>query len=502
MSTAESQSRWALEFRNHPFQTQWAYLKSELGSTTLDDETELPTVLELARFRRVVEHLDRMIAGVDPDMVPRSLWSNIQVHIEPCLAQLNHFKSTNSVAHLQAANDHADNLLSYLKPFSMPPAEVLDALGPSLNMYLSTLGDYVLSFKKDADLSLVEIKKDRDAAALKLKGLNKTHDKIAEFGTELFGDSDESESVQTQIQGAHALVKEWVKEIEGLHRKMTVDGPRELSVKTSVEGISNSVRKRHTEISELVDASNQAVDELKGFHDKIYGKINDETGERAGGLQWELDRRMTALDEYENQQRDKHTALHDRVEKLLPGAATAALATAYRALKEGFDAPIRRYTYMFSGALIALAVGAVFLSIQSVSIWPSFGIDFVGLAGWDAMARSLVGKLGYVVPVVWLAIFSATRRSQYERLQQEYAHKEALATSYESYKKQLSEIGSSDELQRELIAKAIEAISYNASVTLDGKGHNEKTPIMSILEGANFSDLIKALELLKIKNSM
>jgi hypothetical protein len=100
-----------------------------------------------------------------------------------------------------------------------------------------------------------------------------------------------------------------------------------------------------------------------------------------------------------------------------------------------------------------------------------------------------------------LALFSSTRRSQYERLQQEYAHKEALATSYESYKKQLQDLkGDSDALQRELISKAIEAVAYNASITLDGK-HQEKLPSQQLIEKLNFEELRKIVELMRSAKS-
>lgn len=91
-------------------------------------------------------------------------------------------------------------------------------------------------------------------------------------------------------------------------------------------------------------------------------------------------------------------------------------------------------------------------------------------------------KAPFIAPVIWLAIFSGTRRSQYERLQQEYAHKEALASSYDSYKKQIQDLkGETEALQKDLLAKAIEAIAYNASVTLDGK-HQEKMPLAQLIE--------------------
>jgi hypothetical protein len=182
----------------------------------------------------------------------------------------------------------------------------------------------------------------------------------------------------------------------------------------------------------------------------------------------------------------------------LPGATSAGLASAYKALKDNFRVPIARYTGAFYMSLIILLLGGLAVVSESVVLWP-FKVQFLQAHDWEEMFRTLLTRVPIVVPIVWLAIFSATRRSQYERLQQEYAHKEALASSYESYKKQLQELKiDADALQRELIAKAIDAIAYNASKTLDGN-HTEKLPAFQVLEKLNVDDLKKLIELARGK---
>ena len=137
------------------------------------------------------------------------------------------------------------------------------------------------------------------------------------------------------------------------------------------------------------------------------------------------------------------------------------------------------------------------MAVRHIAFFPVFSIDFVEVPEWDVILRALIYKVPFVAPVVWLAIFSSTRRSQYERLQQEYAHKEALSSSYESYKKQLQDLkGDSEELQRELIAKAIDCVAYNASATLDGK-HGDKTPLHQLFEKLNLDEVQKILETMR-----
>ena len=73
-----------------------------------------------------------------------------------------------------------------------------------------------------------------------------------------------------------------------------------------------------------------------------------------------------------------------------------------------------------------------------------------------------------------------------------------MATSYESYKKQLEALkGDSDALQRDLISKAVDALAYNASVTLDGK-HEDKLPMHQFWDNLSSEDIKKLRELLKL----
>lgn len=89
----------------------------------------------------------------------------------------------------------------------------------------------------------------------------------------------------------------------------------------------------------------------------------------------------------------------------------------------------------------------------------------------------------FVLPLVWLAIFASKRRSESDRLRQEYAHKEALAKSYQSFKYQIEQldIETKEPLMEKLLSASIDTISENASKTLD-KHHGDKPPMQEITE--------------------
>ena len=120
------------------------------------------------------------------------------------------------------------------------------------------------------------------------------------------------------------------------------------------------------------------------------------------------------------------------------------------------------------------------MAVDSISL--ADGIRFKELGDWESVLRSLAYKLPFYGPAVWFAYYASKRRSEYQRLQQEYAHKEALAKSYDSYKKQIQELGQeNNEMLVSLLNKAIDAIAHNASKTLDGK-HGDKMPLQEALD--------------------
>ena len=169
-------------------------------------------------------------------------------------------------------------------------------------------------------------------------------------------------------------------------------------------------------------------------------------------------------------------------------------------MREEFTAPIATYTKVFYSSIVLMLAVALGSSIDSVSFQP-FSWTLAKSSEWTDTLRRLLERAPVLLPLVWLAIFSATRRSQYERLQQEYAHKQALASSYESYKRQITALGGDTEaLLRDLITRAIETVAFNASATLDGK-HEQKPPLQTMLEKLSPAEFEKLLESIRGKKS-
>lgn len=491
-----SQSRWLQEFQNHPFQEVWRALKIEMSETQVDDPTEANAVMELARLKRVISYVENILRSLDPELVPRSIWANFQTQVAHALSNLQTYNVDKNVSGLIAANDHADNLLSYVKPWMVTPIDAIDAVRDAAVNYSEALESQITDFIGTAQSAIGEIGSTRSKAASRLKGLVTTADKIDELAKEIFEAKGDQESLEGKLRRAFQHSQAIYSEIITLHTKMLVDQPDQKSINSLISEAEKRIVAADKSVANTISESEALVAELEVFNHKIFGGVNVRTGEKVLGLEQELQQRIEQIDHYETDQQKRHQSLFNKIEALLPGANSAGLASVYRTMKMSFNKPIQYYTVYFYCSLVLLGIGSLLLWVESFTLNP-FVIQFVGIKPWEELLRGLLGRAAFFIPVVWLAIFSATRRSQYERLQQEYAHKEAFASSYDSYKKELTELHTdTTELQKALLEKAITAVAFNASSTLDGTSHVEKPPFLKFLDKADPELLKKLAELI------
>lgn len=481
-------TRWIQEFEQHPFKTTWAALVEAINTLEVDDATVATTVEELARLKKVLSFLDRVIANMDLELTPKSVWSSCNSQTDACLQQTRAYISNRNVDNLVQANEHADNLLTYIRPYMVAPEQALDAYGTAVRAFAEQVSGYVRVFQsgtKDAQQALADAVADANTRKQTLESIEA---RIRHFDDYLFIGVDGNDPAEDYVKEIVSDMESRSGAIEKLHEKLLIGSN---STSEKITTYENEIRQVREDLTELLASATSEHQELQKFYERIFGsslKSGDEMHD--GGLKGELEARLDQLNKYEKEQRTRHDAIFLKIESLLPGATSAGLATAYKALKDNFKNPIKMYTIAFYGSLTVLLMGGLALVSDSITLWP-FRVEFAHSSGWEEMLRTLLTRAPIIIPIVWMAIFSATRRSQYERLQQEYAHKEALASSYESYKKQLQDLKvDADVLQRELISKAIDAIAYNASRTLDGN-HTEKLPALQVLETLKLDELKK-----------
>lgn len=471
-------SRWVEQFKTHGFQGVWSNIISTLKDTRVDDETVVTSVFELARLKKVVAYVDEILKSIDVELVPIATWDSFLAQATPCLQQMNNYNANRNIAHITQANGHADNLLTYVRPYMVLPSIAMDAMTHAAQKYAESLDDYAISFRDKAIGLLAEISDRTTSSGEMLRNIEEIKGKAISLETSFFGDEN-SGGVERKVSELVNDLVEKQREISTLYDGLFVGSSANEATVKKLAAAEEAVLENKTTIEGLLDEISTEVKELSQFHTKMFGK-EDGDGKRLGGLSGEIDAKVIALSDFEGEQKIRYGALNSEIESLLPGATSAGLATAYKDMKNSFDAPIEHSSRVFYWSIGLLVLASFLLAIDSIG--GEHWISFVKFDSWEIVLKGLVYKIPFYAPVLWLAFYATKRRSEYQRLQQEYAHKEALAKSYNSYKKQIEQLDDEDvAMQKEFIMKAIDAIAYNASGTLDGR-HGDKMPAHDLID--------------------
>ncbi len=462
-------SRWTEEFKAHPFQAEWDALKTLLADVEVDDQTVITSVQELTRLKQVITYIDSIVQAAIPDLTPKSVWENFHQQLGPCLSRIRSYVSDRNIAQIREANVNADNLLTYVKPYLIAPAEAIAALKDASLTYGREIDDSLESFKSKSAESAAEINAFATTSKTYLDEIEEKKSQVQTYAYELLEGDDENPSIKTEIEKLVESIEKQNTAIKVYHQKLIGGVGEEESIQAQIEEAHAEITVANEKIVGLLNGVSQKTKDLQAFHLLVFG-APEEDGSIKSGLKFEIEKRKNEIDELTVAQKGKYDTLFKQIEGLLPGATSAGLASAYGNLKGTFTKPITTYTRIFYGAIGTLFVTSLIFVTQEIHIWPKGEIIWADNKDWDMLFKGLLFKLPLVGPLVWLALFAAARRNQYERLQQEYSHKEALASSYESYKTQLISLGKEgEELQKHLIESAINAISFNASSTLDKK---------------------------------
>lgn len=471
-------SRWNEQSKSHAFRASWDALNASLAQAELSEDSSGDEFQELARLKKVVTYLGMVLDATDPELIPLGKWDELNPQVAACSNEVLDYAANRSVGPLQNANSYADSLLTGIKPFVVASGRSARALSEAAKEYSDTLVKFFDIYKKEATQALASVRESRDQSLSGALASSLAMADVLAARVKILGEDSES-GIIVELKDHLAAIESSREKIDELYEILFIGSAEEDSKSRKFEAAVTAVTEESEKAKNLVNGASEIVKGLDSFYEKSLG-VRGEDGDRKGGYSADLVDLKGRLVEFEKQQRVKYDALNLQIESLLPGATSAGLASAYREMKDSFAKPISFASGAFYVAIVVLVVGSVLMAVDRVS-WQN-GIKFQELGDWESVLRSLVYKLPFYGPAVWFAYYASKRRSEYQRLQQEYAHKEALAKSYDSYKKQIQELGQeSDEMLVSLLKKAIDAIAHNASQTLDGK-HGDKMPLQEAVD--------------------
>ena len=442
------------------------------------DNEAVDSTQNFARLIKVITYIDEAIKSIDSELVPLTLWSECKNHCISCKPSVEEAVNTRTEATILTANNQVDILISKLAPYFQDSLVKIRALKPAFNAYIKYITNQLDAYKKKNDDLMKELEEKLTTSSDINNELHGYKENLSKLYSELVVGTDEETSLQEKLRGLEQTIDEQHSKIDGFYSSLLVD---EGSIKSRIEEAQELIITTNLETQQISDDLSEKLSELKDFHKKIFGEPNAE-GDVENGLKFEINERKNNLDSLITTQTNQYQAIKANIESLLPGATSAGLASAYHDLSVSFVKPITIYTRLFFLSIVVLLGLALYFTNQNAILTdvPTATSD---ITIFKDIGIFLLQRLPIVLPVIWLAIFASKRRSEAERLKQEYAHKEALAKSYQSFKLQIEELDGENKepLLEKLLAVAIDTIATNASSTLDKK-HGDNTPLIGVFD--------------------
>lgn len=498
-------SRWIDSFESHPFHSTFKRLKELLVTIDEKNIVEKNILDEVIRLNQIIAYIEKYITIIDPKISVSNLQQNLNTsntYFTNAINEIQAYNSNKNIGHLINANNNIDNALSQLKLYNT----ILPTF--SHQSIYSMLSNY----EKILDNSLSKID---------LPTMVTYSQEIKNLKKMLIEGEGETLSIKQVIDTTVNDIKSKSNELKTFYNEILNDTEFDNTLKELITKSKTTVVEETKEIHEKYIEFSNKIDELNKFYSKIFGEITSDNT-RINGLAQELDNKINTLNllkkehksemdsnkaslnefkneekdkfqkvlkekfdtltKYEQEQQENNKNLYEQIESFLPHATSTGLAKAFEVERKKFKEPIFHWNLLFISSLLLMFFATFFTFLNVSYTAESFNMSFSHIQGIEDTINNLFYKLPLYAPLIWLCIYASKRRSENQRLEQEYAHKEALAKSYSSYKKQIDDLSSNnEELLIKLLNSAIDTISHNASQTLDGK-HGDGTPLQSIIK--------------------
>lgn len=224
---------------------------------------------------------------------------------------------------------------------------------------------------------------------------------------------------------------------------------------TSIATSKGTADQTSAQIQEIVSAAQTSLDTVNANRDivKSLGDRSDEINYQLASLNAQVTHAEESVSDHQKEWNTSFGELFDRIEKLLPGAAGAGLASGFRSEKERYERKHYNSKFVFVGFLI-LIIGILYFRP-------------IGNPVMDFWTHLLI-NLSLTLPAVWGAWWFNRQATTYDRLAEEYRHKESISTSVEGYTRQL-EVIEGQEALKEYLKSAVQQICVPAGRVYDKK---------------------------------
>lgn len=285
-----------------------------------------------------------------------------------------------------------------------------------------------------------------------------------------------SERVSTVL----SVIEKTQNDVTAALSNVTAESATVAVAKATVEASAKAVQSLQIQVNEIASKANvdgAAIAKMDAESKSLLASINEvvvmakSTHESVAEYQKELISLTKAFNE-----------LHSKIEGLLPNATSAGLASAFRNQKERFMKPQKYWLAMFVVTIVLLLVTGI---VGLPGVWPDANSGTQD--SWDSILRHLAIRLPLVAPLVWLAIYAGRHYTLALRVEEEYAFKEAVSTSFEGYKREMAGISDISDSAHPPIVTLCEnvllALAQRPGRIYEGR-HEDITPLSPVAKMA------------------
>ncbi len=411
---------------------------------------------EFARNKEALIYIERCVNLLDENLLPNTFFGEFQ----NCFVNWDR-----SMWHLTAIIDNALTILARYSTIYIPKNQAKPII-------MEMIAGYNEAIKTSLDdLKLDEIKNKTADVENSIQKFNIANNKFIEDKDEIYGYFNEIENFRTNL-----VVKQENKDT---------------SIQQEIENARNKITQDLEATKEKIIENSQKLEEIGKFHIKIFGELNDNV--RNGGLEQKLDNMFNSLDEYENTMKQRFDEYDKIIKDLNEKATNASLSASYDREKKSISETIIFWNFSFIVCILFIFLVALW-SFYDLKEILNFDVktaisqleqskDAINTPYISTLLSNKIyiiffgffSKITMGLPLIWLAIFCSNRRKEAMKLLQEYTHKVAVTSSYESYKEQIKNLNEENqELLTKLMSSTIDIISKNPSDFLDKSKSSDK----------------------------
>lgn len=244
---------------------------------------------------------------------------------------------------------------------------------------------------------------------------------VATKSEHIQGAQEHADRVRAELDRVLTAATQQQTEAEGLRSRAQSSSDIATELLTNVRTIKGTVEGDAASVAAARDEARKATDETRALAEKAHS-IEERIAQYEAAL--------TALN-------SQAMAQLGQIVGLLPGATSAGLAHAFNDRRQTFVLPRKRWQWLFVGSVLALVV------LASSGLWHVYSSG--ASMTYDELIRLWLSRLPVAGALVWLALHAGQESALAKRLEEDYGYKAAVASSFQGFHKQMSEVGANAE---------------------------------------------------------